>query len=120
MFGLPYRGWPHRTKGAQRRLPFNACIARPVGRQEVEKTLKAKEARDKEWDNLRKAGVWKDEDVREWDAVISESREHKRKTGEDTQFGWVFGICVEKTTSSRTGMHDTNTNTASFSKGIVL
>ena len=80
----------------------------------------AKEARDKEWKNLRTAGVWKDEEVREWDDVIAESREHKRKTGEDTQFGWVFGICVEKTTSSRTGMHDASTNTAPFSRGTAL
>ena len=42
MFGLPYS---HRTKiGGARKLCFNALIARPVGRKEVQATKKAKEA----------------------------------------------------------------------------
>ena len=86
MFGLAYRN-DHRTKNVLRRCPFNACIARPVGRREIEAKPKAQLAMKEEWDTFRKAGVWKDCEVREWADVAVEARKRKLATGEDTQFG---------------------------------
>ena len=40
--------------------------------------------------------MWKDHEIREWSEAAAEARKRKLETGEDTQFGWVFGICVEK------------------------
>ena len=40
-----------------RRLPFDAAVARPVGKKEISEHPKAKEAMDNEWNRLRKKGV---------------------------------------------------------------
>ena len=44
---------PHRAKIADRVFPFNALVARPVGKQEIAKTPKADLAMKSEWDRLR-------------------------------------------------------------------
>ncbi len=63
----------HRDKIAPRRFPFNALVARPVRKDELAATPKAKEAMDAEWDRLLKANVWDTENVREWDDVAAEA-----------------------------------------------
>ena len=84
----------HRPKNAPRLFPFNAMVARPVGKNEIAQKAKAKAAMDAEWKKLRDKYVW-DEDiknVRDWSDVAREARDK----GIDVHLGWLFGICVEK------------------------
>ena len=43
----------HRTRMGPKWFPFNACVARPVGKAELERTPAAQEADRKEWGRLR-------------------------------------------------------------------
>ena len=45
-----------------------------------------------EWKRVREKHVWDETVVREWDEVASEAR----KQNKEIQFGYLFGICVEK------------------------
>ena len=83
----------HRHKLTRNRLfPFNAAVARPVGKAEIAKNPKAKESMDKEWRRLRENHVWDEDHPREWDDV----RREAERGGYDVHLGWLFGICVEK------------------------
>ena len=46
----------------------------------------------KEWDRLVAQKVWGLSTIREWNDVASEAR----SSGVNVQFGYIFGICVEK------------------------
>eukprot|EP00974_Lingulodinium_polyedra_P011819 1140798-Lingulodinium_polyedra.AAC.1 len=83
---------PHRRKIAPPVLPYVACVARPVGKAELEREEKAREARDKEWARLREKYVWDEEHPREWEDVRAKAKE----MGQDVHLGYLFGICVEK------------------------
>jgi hypothetical protein len=84
---------PHRTKvAAHRRFPFNALVARPVGKQEIANTPKAQDAMNAEWGRLRQPSVWDEDHPREWDDVRKEAQRGKY----DVHLGWLFGICVHK------------------------
>ena len=67
-------------------------MARPVGKKEIAEVPEAAAAMDKEWQKLHDQKVWDVENVREWDDVAYEAR----CNGIEVQFGYVFGICVEK------------------------
>ncbi len=82
----------HRKKGTPRRFPFNALVARPVNKKEIERTPKAQEAMNNEWKRLIDKHVWDMSVVRDMSDVASEAK-NKNK---EIQFGWLFGICVEK------------------------
>ena len=83
----------HRTKvTTQRRFPFNALVARPVGKQEIANTPKAQDAMNAEWGRLRQQTVWDEDHPREWDDVRKEAQRGKY----DVHLGWLFGICVQK------------------------
>ena len=69
-----------------------ACVARPVGKREIEAEPKAQEAVRKEWDRLWKKEVWDASTVREWTDVAAEAR----RDGREIHMGRLFGICVEK------------------------
>ena len=69
-----------------------ALVARTVGRAEYRQTPKALEALAKEWDKLKKAGVWRDEDVREWADV----KDQARREGRDVHIGSLHELLVEK------------------------
>ena len=64
----------HREKIGQNVFPDNLCVARPVGRAEIEKTPAAKAAMQKEWDRLRSKYVWDEDHPRDWDDVKAEAR----------------------------------------------
>ena len=81
---------PRVTSG--RRLLFNAVVARPVGRKEIAVTKKAQDAQSAEWGRLRDREVWDETVIREWSAVASEAQKKKK----EVNFGYLFGICVEK------------------------
>ena len=49
---------PHRQKIGPHNWPFNACVARPVGKAEIAANPAAQAALDKEWDRLRVKKVW--------------------------------------------------------------
>ena len=83
---------PHREKSLGGRLPFNACVSRPVSKKEWEADPEAKKAEQKEWDNLRKRGVWSIDVVRDWSEVARTARE----TGHTVHLARIFGIRVEK------------------------
>ena len=53
----------------ERLFPWNAAVARPVGKAAIARTPKAKAAMDKEWKRLRDKRVWVEEKPREWDDV---------------------------------------------------
>ena len=82
----------HRPKIARSWLPFNAMVARPVSQKEIARVQAAKDAMDKEWNRLIEQKVWDFDSVREWSDVAAEAR----RTGKNVQFGYVFGLCVEK------------------------
>ena len=73
---------------------FNAMVARPVGKREVEDSEEAKKARDKEWNRLRDRKVWDESPgtIMEWDKLAANARAKNK----DINFGYLFGICVEK------------------------
>ncbi len=82
----------HRVKVAPRRFPFNALVARPVGKKEIKSNPRDKAAMDKEWNRLKEKNVWNIEVVRDMSDVAAEAKTNKK----EIQFGWLFGICVEK------------------------
>eukprot|EP00974_Lingulodinium_polyedra_P131193 11216775-Lingulodinium_polyedra.AAC.1 len=55
---------PHRDHIAPPLFPFNACVARPVGKAELEREPEAQKARDKEWQRLRDTDVWDEDNPR--------------------------------------------------------
>ena len=71
---------------------FAACVARPVGRKELEATPKAQAAVRKEWDKLIAKGVWDMATVQEWGSVVARAR----RCGETVHHGSLATIVVEK------------------------
>ena len=83
----------HRTKNEHSGwTTFNAAVARPVKRAEVESNPMAKKAMDAEVLKLQTRGVWLVDKVEEWSRVRARTQQ-----GPDTQvhIGHVSGICVE-------------------------
>ena len=58
----------HREK-ASPSLPYFACVARPVGRREIEGSQKAQEAMRLEWSNLEANEVFDMSTVQSWHVV---------------------------------------------------
>ena len=83
---------PHRVKNGGRIFPFNAAVARPVGKAEIARTPAAQAAMKKEWDRLRDKKVWDETKPREWRDV----RREADSRGQTVHMGYLFGICVEK------------------------
>ena len=52
----------------------NRCVARPVGKAEIDRIPAAKASMQKEWDRLRSKFVWDEQNPREWDDVRSEAK----------------------------------------------
>ena len=84
----------HRDKYVRPLFPFPACVARPVGKAEISREPKAKEALQKEWGRLIARCVWdtRPEAVREWRDVAADAR----RDGSGAHMGMLFEICVEK------------------------
>ena len=87
----------HRHKS---HLPhYNACVARPVGKKEVDSNPKAKAAKRAEWTRLRSVerpdgtiGAWDESRVAEW-------RDVRRQAARDNikvHVGRIFDFVVEK------------------------
>ena len=91
-----HKGEPHRQKttpfSSHSWMVLNACVARPVGRKELLQSPPAKASMKAEWDRLRNKMVWDEDKVREWSDVAREAR----KGNCEVNFGYLFGICVEK------------------------
>ena len=85
----------HRDKLGTSPYPDNLCVARPVGKADIEKTPAAKEAMKKEWDRLRSRYVWDEDHPREWDDVRVEAR-RGGGGGYTVHLGYLFGIRVKK------------------------
>ena len=74
----------HRVKAVRgRSLPFPACVARPVGKEERSRVKAARDSIDKEWQRLRDKHVWDDNDPVEWDTV----RRQAEKDGTEVHLG---------------------------------
>ena len=73
-------------------FPFNACVARPVNKSEVNSNADARAALDVEWKRLRDKLVWDEVIVREWSDVAWEAQ----KAGFEVNLGYLFALCVEK------------------------
>jgi hypothetical protein len=82
----------HRLHHPPDRPPFNALVARPVGKKEAAEVPEAKAALQKEWDRLRAIKCWDESGVRPWSEVSNEAR----RTGQKCHVGRIFAICVEK------------------------
>ena len=82
----------HREKDGFSRCLDNLCVARPVGKVEVDRAPAAKASMQKEWDRLRSKFVWDKHHPREWDEVRSEAE----RGGYTVHMGYLFGICCEK------------------------
>ena len=87
---IPYEP-KHRPKLRQR-IPFNACVARPVSKAERKLKPKAMQEMMKEWKRLRDMGTWDDASVRAWRDVAREARDKN----EEVHFGYLLGLCFEK------------------------
>ena len=74
--------------------PFNAAVARTVGRKEVQTTPEAQAACKKEWQRLRDKRAWLEnkESVREWSTIAAQAR----RAGNTIHLGRIFCICTEK------------------------
>ena len=73
-------------------LFLNACVARPVTKDEIRKSPAAKKALDIEWDKLVLKQVWDESQAFEWPAIAAEAR----RNNETVHVGKVFEICTEK------------------------
>ena len=88
----------HRDRHPSTPPLFNACVARPVSKEERNRTPAALEAVAKEWKRLRSikhkkgVGVWDETRVREKAAV----RREARRDGITVHFARIFDLCVEK------------------------
>ena len=82
----------HRDKHSKFTANATEQVARPVSRSEFIGNTKAMEADWKEWTNLEKKQTWRGETLTEWDKVADEAR----MSGEEIDFGYLFGIMVEK------------------------
>eukprot|EP00974_Lingulodinium_polyedra_P028532 2749733-Lingulodinium_polyedra.AAC.1 len=58
---------PRRRRIAPPAMLSVACVARPVGKAELEREEKARAARGHEWARFRSKHVWDAENPREWD-----------------------------------------------------
>ncbi len=64
---MPRSRHKHRNKfQAFNHPPFNACVARPVGKKEVAKEPAARETLDKERKRLRDIKTWDESRAEEW------------------------------------------------------
>ena len=91
----------HRAKIGPSPYPFNACVARPVGKADIARSDGAREALRAEWDRLRSKDVWDESVVREWADVAKEAQ----AAGEEVDFGYLHAICVEKIRNSLMETH---------------
>ena len=82
----------HRDTNTPRILPFNALVARSVGRAEIRRTLEAQAALKKEWDKLVDQKVWDASSVCEWRDAAARAR----RDGIEAQFGHIFGDVCRK------------------------
>ena len=82
----------HREKIVVNSIPDNLCVACPVGKADIERTLAANVAMNKEWDRLRSKDVWDEAYPRDWD----EARAEAQKSGVTVQMGYMFGMCVQR------------------------
>ena len=73
-------------------LPFFSCVARSVGRREIETTPAARVAMADEWSKLEKNGVFNMASVREWEDVRAEAKAN----GHTIHHGSLATIVVEK------------------------
>ena len=91
-----YQGELHRSKivpfSSHSWLVMNACVARPVSRKELLQSPPVQASMKAEWDRLRNKMVWDEDKVREWSDVAREAQ----KGNYELNFGYLFGICVEK------------------------
>ena len=70
----------------------DACVARPVGKREVQANQKAQESLDVERCRLSEKGVWDEAHPREWNDVRREASDK----GESIHIGCMFDFCVEE------------------------
>ena len=73
-------------------LELFSLVARLVTKEEVARTPKAKEALDKEWQNLKNKGVWDESRVRECRDIIADAK----KNNQTVHLGRIFEACYEK------------------------
>ena len=93
----------HRTKNNVSSLHglFDAAVARPVGRRELEQQSNAQEARDKEWNRLRDRKVWDETFIRHWHDVAREAK----RAGKEVNFGFCLAFVLKKAPNCLMDMH---------------
>ncbi|MFM7981987.1 MAG: hypothetical protein ACKPKO_21980, partial [Candidatus Fonsibacter sp.] len=83
----------HRDFLGFRLCPENLCVARLVGKNEIERSPAAKLAMQKEWDCLRSKNVWDENHPRDWDEVRSDAR----LGGYTVHMGYVLVFALKRT-----------------------
>ena len=114
----------HRDRIPCVELPFSACVARPVRKDEIQRTEAARAAMDREYNALRfkkhpalsVPGCWDESAVQERDAVKARAR----REGRTVHFGTVFGICVEKGASLPLAIVTASSRADSCSAGTMF
>ena len=82
----------HRNKIDTSLLFINACVARAVGKKEIESTPTAQRALDTEWKKLVDKKVWNETRCYEWPELARAARQRN----ETIHLGRVFELCTEK------------------------
>ena len=82
----------HREKVHKLRWPINACVARPLAKQELLATPEALKAQYKEWNRLTSKDVFDIDSVQELSTVAAKAK----RRGKTVHFGIVFWFCVQK------------------------
>jgi hypothetical protein len=81
---------------------YDACVARPVGKREIEKSEGAQKSLEKEWKKLRDVHCWDETKVAEWGEIAAKAKREGRKV----HMGRIFEICVEKGSELPSGHPD--------------
>ena len=71
-------------------------VASKVSKKEMHASPDAMQAMTDEWKKLDQRLVFDWDSVLEFHKAVPEAQAHKRKTGKDTHFGRVFGLCTLK------------------------
>ena len=89
---IPNLGKRSRGGTAESEIAQNACIARSVGRADMNKNVNARKAKNSEWSKLWDQKVWGSTTFKNYHQVTYEAK----NAGKYIHIRKLFGICVEK------------------------
>ena len=95
-------------------LFLNACVARPVNKEEIKQSPAAQKALDTEWAKLVLKQVWDESQGFEWSSIAAQAR----VKNETVHVGRVFENCTEKGQSFQMETLTTSLREEAYSRAI--